>query len=411
MKTKVFTILLSAAMLITMVSGCGNKQAVSKPEQKVKNVKVFTAQKASIVVENDFAGEIKAVEETGVIAKTPGKIKQIFVKVGDHVKTGDLLFTLDSDDIAAQLAQAEAGVEVAKANLEKTKSSGYTQSLLQARSEYDQAKLSYDDATTDYTRSKMLFDSNALSKKELDASKTKYDMAKQRFDNAQKNLELVEKSSGPESTRISESQLAQAISNVQLIKAQLNNMSVRAPISGVVSAKNINVGEGASSASPAIVISNTSALNAEINIPEKLINKFSIGQKLTVAVQTLEGKTFEGEVSNINPTIDAATKNYKVKIKLLSKTEEIRPGMFAKITLDVDRRDNVITVPNQAVVAESGVYFIFVVKDGKIVKTPIKIGISNHKVVEITQGLNPGDNLVTEGQSFLADGEAVNVMK
>jgi len=407
---KFISLCLIISFIVLAFTACGNKKAEDQ-NGKSKNVKVASVKKDSIIVESEFAGEVKAAEETGVVPKMPGKVKEVMVKVGDAVKKDDVLFTLDSDDLKAQLAQAEYGVEAARASLQKTRSSAYSQSHIQTQVERDQAKLSFEDASTDYTRYSALFEINAVSQREMEAVKTKLDLAKQRYDSAQKNLDLLEKSSGPESIRIAESQLNQAIAGAELVKTQYGNTTVTAPISGFIAAKNINPGEGVSSAAPAVIISNTTELNAELNIPEKLINKFYNGQKLAITVQSLGSGTFDGEVASISPSIDAATRNFKVKIRFINKTEDIKPGMFAKIKVAVDSRSDVIAVQSQAVFAENGVYYTYVVKDGKSVKTPVKIGLSNNRLIEVTQGLNVDDKLIMEGQSFLADGEAVKILE
>ena len=91
--------------------------------------------------------------------------------------------------------------------------------------------------------------------------------------------------------------------------------------------------------------------------------------------------------------MDAATRSYKVKIKLT-----------------VDKRDDVVTIPAQAVFTENGVQYVYLVKDDKVVKTQIKIGLSNDTKVEVTQGLKENDSLIIEGQSFLSDGEKIKVL-
>jgi HlyD family secretion protein len=395
---------------ITILTACGNSATADNKEVQMKNVNVVTVAKSNIVVENEFAGEVKAGEETGVISKTPGKVKNLFVKVGDMVKEGDVLFTLDGDDLKAQLDQASAAVQAAAVGLDKTSNSGFQQQILQAQIDYDQSKSNYDDINRDFQKNQSLFEVGSLSKKEMDDTKSKLDLAKKKLDTSGKNLEILKNSSGPQSIDIAKSQLEQTEANKQLINIQLDNLSVKAPISGVVTTKNINVGEGVSMASPAVVISNTDNMDVEMNIPENLVTKFSDGQKLNVTVPSLDNKVFKSEVETVYPSLDAETKNYRIKIKLLDKSDLIKQGMQAKIKLAVEGRDDVIVIPNQAFTAENGVYYVLVVKDNRIVKTPIKIGLSNDRWTEVLQGINVNDNIVIEGQSFLSDGEQVKIL-
>lgn len=411
MKFKV-RILFIIIVCMAALSACSGKDAGSAAVNTEKrNVKVVSAKNSTITLESEFAGEIKPVEETGVISKVPGKVREVFVKVGDTVKKGDLLLSLDAEDMKAQLAQAESGVEVARRSLEKTSDSGFEQVLLQAQAEYDQAKLSYDTAKEDYDKFKVLYDAGAISKKDLDDLNTRLSMAKQRYDSAVKNLEISKGSSGPQSISIAKSQYDQAVANVQAIKTQMNNLNLIAPISGVITTKNVNVGEGVSSAMPAFIISDTSSLHAVVNIPEKLINKFYKGQKFPISLPSINKDDLSGEVDVIYPSIDSSTKNCKIKVKILNATEEVKAGMMAKIKLEIEKKENVVTVSNQAVITENGIQFIYKIKDGKVSKALVKVGMSNEKETEITEGLNPGEDYLVEGQSFLADGDEVNILE
>ncbi|HEX9061131.1 MAG TPA: efflux RND transporter periplasmic adaptor subunit [Clostridia bacterium] len=402
--------IISAGLILAMalsLSACGSKEASNAPEE-VKKVKTYTVKSSSISVKNEFAGSIKAFEQANVISKTPGKVKEIFVKVGDKVKKGDILFTLDDVSLRSQLAQAEAGLASASVSLEKARGSGYSQSLLQSQTEFDQATTSYNDVKANYERIKALYDSGAVSKKEFDSIKTSLDQATERLNSAKENLDLYTKSSGPQNIEIAKAQYQQSVASVDLIKSQLNDLTVRADISGTITEKNINTGEGASSASPAFVISNTDDIKVDINIPENLLDKFQKGQKMDVNVQSITNP-LKAEVDIVHPSIDSTTKNYKVELNLLDKPGGLKPGMLAKVNIEVEKKDNVLTLPNKAVVTENGVNYVYSVKNNKIVKIPSKVGLSNDTTCEIQEGIKAGDDIVVEGQSFLTEGQSVKI--
>lgn len=402
--TLIITIALGAALVL---SGCGSKQVSTQSPQ---NVKVITASRSDIDIQDEYAGEIISAEESGVVPKIGGKVTSVLVDVGTRVNQGDLLFTIDSTDLEAQLSQAQAGVELAKVNLNRTTGSGYSQSLIQAQSAADQAQTGYDNAKLNYNRFKLLYNAGSASKSDLDNLQTKLDSSLEQLNSAKQNLELLKTGIQSDSTKGSQKQLEQAEASVQLIQNELDNTKVTAPISGVVSKKNINVGEGVSMGSPAIVISNTDNLFAEINVPEKAIGKLSKGEKLDVTVDSME-KAADGIIDSISPVADTKSHSYKVKIKLLGSNNGIKPGMFTKIKVTVDKRTNVLAIPNETIVSDNGIQYVYTVADSKIVKKVVKTGASNDKFTEITEGLREGEQLIFEGQNFLSDGEKVNVVK
>ena len=409
MKLRLVAILIAIILLMQLVSGCKEKETAK--QDPIKNVKTVNVSKSSIILKNDYAGEVKASEEVSVVPKISGKANQVMVDIGTNVSKGDILFTIDSSDIMAQYNQAKAGVEIAKVNLKRAGGSGFTQSLIQAKTSVEQTRLSYEDAKLNYDKKKILFDQGAESKHELEAYETRMLAAKEQYDNASENLKLLKEDIGPDSVDGAQAQLKQAEAALQLIQAQLNNTSITAPISGVVSKRNVNSGEGVSPASPSIVISKTGDLVAEINITEKLINKVEIGQNIPILIESLNNKTYQGQVNNISPVADPKTRDYTVKIKLSNIDNKIKPGMFAKIKMVVENKNGVIAVPNQALISENGLQYAYIVKENKIKKTPVKIGISNDEVTEVVQGIIEGDSLIPEGQSFLTEGEKVNIVK
>lgn len=402
----IFTIITTIAVSFT---GCKKKETANN--DVIKNVKTAEVSRSTITIENQYAGEIKASDEVGVIPKASGKVSEVFVEVGDKVNKGDVLMELDSKDIVFQLEQAKAGVQAAEVNLKKAKGSGYTQSLIQAEAELEQARIAQNDASLNFERIKVLYEQGAVSKREFESAESGMLKAMEQYESAKKNLELLKKGLGPDSVEGAQAQLNQALASLRVIQNQLNNTMITAPISGVVSRRNANVGEGVSPASPAVFISNTDQLIAEVGIPETLINRLKKGQNMSVSVEALGNRILRGIVDNISPVVDQKTRNYTVKVKILESTNEVKPGMFAKIKLELEKKVDVIAVPNQGLISENDLQFVYVVEEGNVKKKYVEIGLSNETVTEIIKGLNINEILIIEGQSFLSEGEKVNSVK
>lgn len=410
MSYKKLLIILSTIIILLVFSGCSKKQETATPEP-LKNVKVLTVTKSNIQIEDEFAGEIVSLQQVGVVPKIPGKVTAVNVDIGSNINKGDLLFTMDPTDIQAQLNIARAQVESAKTGLKRAQGSGLAQSLIQSESAYEQAKISYDDAKTNFERNKTLYEEGAISKSEYESAQNRFSTAQTNFESSKRNLDLLNKQSGPDSIKSARDQLSQAIASLEASELQLEHTKVYAPVSGKVSKKNINVGEGVSTAAPAIEIVNDNNIGVELEMSEKIINKISQGQRLKFTIDTLQDTSFEGEITNISPAADNNTHFYTVKAQLTSSDPRLKQGMFAKTKLVIEEKNNIITVPNVAIVPDNGVQYTFVINNNIVKKTPVKLGLSNEKTSEIIQGLKEGDVVAIESQNFLADDEKINPIK
>jgi HlyD family secretion protein len=162
---------------------------------------------------------------------------------------------------------------------------------------------------------------------------------------------------------------------------------------------------------PAFVVIDVSTVTAEASVEEGMVEKIHKGQSVSVSVDAAGRVALRGIVDTISPAADPRTQGYTVKVRIDNAGDAIRPGMFARVSFPFAKRENVLVVPNSAVVTETGVDYIFVVADGTLRKIVIQTGISDESITEVTAGLKEGSSVVTEGQSFLNDGEKVTIAR
>ncbi|WP_446899671.1 efflux RND transporter periplasmic adaptor subunit [Clostridium sp. LBM24168] len=387
-----------------------NKKVVS--QNQTKNVNVIHAKFTSLSTTVDYSGKLAADKEVSISPKTPGKITALNVKVGSTVKSGDILFTIDSSNLEAQLEQQQASIDSAEANLDKTKSSGLEQQVVQAQQSLKTSKINYDDAKTNYDRSQKLYSSGAISKQELDSTKMKLDSSAAALSAAEQNLNLIQQKVGPESVEVAQAQVNQAKAGLKSIQTQINDNVIKSPISGIVSSVNIHEGEISPTGQASLTIIESSSIMSEIGIPDNMLSKIKNGQSLSIKIPSLPDKKFVGTIDTINPDVDSKTKEYTIKIKIDNKNGDLKPGMFSKISLPNETKNNILTVPNQAIKVENGVSYLYTVKNNKIKKISINTGLSNDKITEIISSkINIEDDIVSEGQTFLNDGDKVKILK
>ncbi|TGE34113.1 efflux RND transporter periplasmic adaptor subunit [Desulfosporosinus sp. Sb-LF] len=382
-------------LLIAVVFGgvYGLKQKKVVAEVTIKNIKTQKVTLASLSTIVDYASKFDPAQEVQVFPKTGGKVSSINVDIGDQVTAGQVLFSLDTAELQAQLQIQQAALATAQANLARTS--------LTSEQTLNKSQITYNDAKNNYEKTKTLYDAGAVSKQELDGTKTKYD-------NATIDLKAAQ---GDLASAAAAAQVEQSKASVSSAQIQLNNVTVASPISGIVSVKDVKVGGIASSQSGSVTVIDASNMMAEINVPDIVIGKIKVGQTVPVSINAAKDKSVSGVIDKISPNANSKDNCYLVKVKIDNSKRELTAGMFIKLSLPAESKTNILTVPNEALKIENNVNYLFVVIDGMVKKVAVSVGISNNKSTEVAGNITEGMNVITEGQSFLNEGEKVNMVQ
>ena len=238
-------------------------------------------------------------------------------------------------------------------------------SLAQAKAQYDNAKASFE-------RSDELYKFGGESKASWEAVKTQYEVAKLTYENLLENTTLV------------------------------------SPISGVITARNYDNGDMVAG-QPIFVVQQISPAKVIISVSENLYSYLKKGMPVSIELDAIPGQTFEGKIHRITPSIDAATHTFPVEVVIPNGKEQIKPGMYARVTMKYGTRQNIV-VPDRAVVKMlgSGDRFIYVYKaDGTVSYQKVELGRRMQDKYEVLSGIADGDEVVVTGQAALKDGLAV----
>lgn len=198
-------------------------------------------------------------------------------------------------------------------------------------------------------------------------------------------------------------------------KSQINNIKentiLRSPISGVVTARNYDAGD-MTGGQPVLTVGQlTPEVKVMINISENDLASIKAGQSVDVTFDAYPGREFQGKLVRIHPTVDAATRTFTSEVRIANPKEEIKPGMFARVTVDLGTQEHIV-VPDRAVVKQtgSGNKYVYVLKNGKTVSyEKVELGQRMDDTYELLGGINDGDTVVITGQTRLADGIEVEV--
>lgn len=408
MINKLIPLLLIAALALLPLAGCSKGQENTQTE---KNVKVTEAKKSSISISVEYAGKVTPIEEVTIASKLPGKAEIVNVDVGSEVQKGDLLFSLDTRSANAQLYQSKAAVDSAQANLVMSIDSSIAQQVTQLEAAAQQAQLQYDDAKRSYDRIQSLYSVEAASKQQLENAETYLKNAELQLNTAKGNLKILKEKAAPQTAAIASAQLEQAKAAYEAASVQVSDSTVTAPITGIVSMRNIDEGEFVASGIPVFTVINSSTVAVTLSVPDTVVEKLHAGGLVPVKITALPDREFSGTIDTISPAADPKTQAYTVKLRLDNPGYLIKPGMLAKVLLPLESKEAIITVPNEAILVEDSIQYVYIVESGKVKKTAVSTGLSNDKITEVTNGLSEGAEIITEGQSFLNDGDKVSISK
>lgn len=194
------------------------------------------------------------------------------------------------------------------------------------------------------------------------------------------------------------------------LQKQLRNTNIRAPFSGTITKKMIDVGSFLGNGSPVVEITDISSLKLTINVPERDILKFKQQQNVIVKADIYGNRTFDGKVSNISVQADKAH-NFEVQITVKNAAKDLMAGMYGSVSLSNNKSVSALAVPRKALVGSSKNPQVYVVRNGKAVLTSFTSGTSDGDYIEVVSGIQPGDRIVVKGQVNLQDNSKVKTTK
>lgn len=243
-------------------------------------------------------------------------------------------------------------------------------------SNLQQLKLQVENQKIEFNRTSQLYQVGGASKAE--------------YDNAKLQLDVLS------------TQLKQLMQNTQLV----------APISGVVTARNYDSGDMYSQGQPVLTIEQTNPVKVMVNISEVYYKQVFKGMPVDIELDAYEGENFYGKVTIVYPTVDQSTHTFPVEVTINNSGQKVRPGMFARATVNFGDKNHVL-VPDEALVKQIGAgdRYVYIYKDGKVSYNKVELGKHIGTKYEILSGVNPGEDVVIAGQSRLANGKEVEVVK
>ncbi len=228
--------------------------------------------------------------------------------------------------------------------------------------------------------------------------------------NYQRATELLQRNAGTVRAKDeARAALRQDEASLALAKAQFEKTRIVAPFDGVLGLRQVSVGQYLEAGTEIVNLESIDPLKVDFRVPEIYFPVVRVGQTIAIAVDALPGETFSGAVYAIDPQIDESGRSIVIRAMVPNPQERLRPGLFVRVALVHETRDNAVLVPEQAIVPIGGRKFVYRLIDGRVVQTEVAIGERIGTRVEIRAGVAAGELVVTAGQLRIGDGEAVRI--
>jgi len=401
--------LITVLALAFAIAGCMAKAPVDETAKENAPIPVQVTKAISGTVEADtgVSGRLAPSQEVQISPKASGKITNMAVKLGQYVKQGAVLFTLDQTDLMNAVKQAQASYELALANLKQSDNSS-NQALEQSKNAVDQAKQTLDDAKRNGLRTEELYRQGAVSMQQYEQAKTAVKNAEAAYANALQGFQAAQKMTGVGVSQASVNQARVALENA---REQLANATVRAPISGYVSRIEGAKGEIAGPQMAVVTIVDLDPLVVRAHLSESEITQVKLGSKVKVELPALKQEIMT-TVTAVSPTMDQQSKAYPIEISVPNPKGELKADMAARVKFAASETTKPsIVLPKKAVFEENGKKIVYKITGNKAQKLEVVTGAESSELIEITSGLTMGDMVVVRGQTLLKDGAAVEIQK
>lgn len=198
--------------------------------------------------------------------------------------------------------------------------------------------------------------------------------------------------------------------NLRLAEAQLAKTQIHAPFSGVLGLRQISVGSYLQPGQAVVSLDDIAKVKVDFRVPEVMADQLTVGQTIAITVDALSGRSFSGKVYAIDPQVETAGRSIALRAQIDNNDGLLRPGMFARVSLLLTSNANAIMIPEEALVPEGNTHLVFRVVAGKVEVAPVKIGQRRKGEVEILEGIQVGDVIMTAGHLKVRPGSDVMVL-
>jgi RND family efflux transporter MFP subunit len=335
-------------------------------------VELARVRKAEMAQQLTVVGNLIGDATVSVVPRAAGRLQDIFVRLGDQVRLGQRIAKIEDQELQEQVRQAEAAFEVSKATIRQR-----------------EADLSL--AKTNVDRARNLFQRELLPQQTLDDNEARFQAAVAQLD-------------------LARAQNTQSQARLDELKINLDNTNVVSPVDGFVASRAVDPGAFVGQNAPIVDVVDIRRVRLVVNVVEKDLQQVTLGDNANVNVDAFPGETFSGRIARVSPVLDATTRTATIELEIPNPGFRLKPGMYARVSIITANKRDALAVPANAVVDVNGRRGVYVAGEDNTARfRAIRVGIEEPALVEVLDGVEEGETVVTTGAAGLTDGARFTV--
>jgi len=396
---KTFVLLLLC--LLTLLPACSTDGSDAAKHPQAASPPAPLSIDASSVESRELQRHVEAVgtldpnEEVTVSNQVEGTVEQLFVDLGDAVRDGQVIAQLDTRELELNVHQQEAALQQEMARVGLTDAGAAFDEA--TTSQVRQAEAAFADARIRLERTKKLAESGVIAQQQLDAQQAQYDGAEAGV------------RSSRETVRNIRATIAARRAALALAQKKLADAKITAPLAGFIKDRPAAAGQFLKANSPVVTIVQNSPLKLHAEVPESAVASLRVGRPVEFHVDAFPERMFEGKITRLSPSVDQQSRTLKLEAVVNNADGVLKPGFFARVTIQTDRKDKALVVPTESLLNVSGIEKVFVIENGKVAERVVRSGARSGNDVEIIDGLHEGERIAKSNLSSLQQGREVSV--
>ena len=422
----------AAVSIILLLSGCSKESGEKEP---IVPVQVATVEKTTLQHTVTAEAVLFPLQQSAITPKVSAPVKTFYVSRGSQVHEGELLAVLEHQDLAAAAEDTKGAYDQAQATYEISTAADLPAEMQKAQLEAQAAKQMLDAQQKIYESRQELFQQGALPRKELDQSGVDLTQARNQYEMAQKHLEALQAIGKQQTLKSAAGQLESAKGKYLGAQAELSYTEIRSPINGVIADRPLYPGEMASAGTPLLTVMDVSRVIARAHIPEQEAALLKLGDKATVTISGItaigaepsssdkpnagksgdekssDDQPVEGKITVISPALDPNSTTVEIWVEAKNPHQRLKPGTSVQLSMLARTIPDALVIPvSSLLTAEDGSTSVMLAgSDNRAHQKTVKVGVRQGGQVQIMEGLQAGDHVVSSAAYGLPDNTRITV--
>lgn len=389
-----------AVTLVLTYGGCGDSGRTATAQETdphravTAEVEVITPSVRTLARQIELPARIEAFQQSTIYSRISGYLSRIAVDIGDRVSEGQLLAKIDVPELVDEYRELEARLAAKRAQRQ-----GATAELEGARAESGLQEVTF--RRVESVRDQ---EPEVMAQQAVDEARAKHESARAAVRMAESKIEQIDK----------DHQAVEA--SLERLKTLIGFADVRAPFAGVVTERFVDPGlllqTGTSSRAVQriVTVADMDRVRVFLDVPESAVPHVQVGDPVSLTVDAMPGRRFEGNVTRFARVLDPTTRTMKTEIVMPNPDWVLRPGMFGRAVLSLDESSGTVSIPAEALRVDGDSDFVYSVVDGRIKRIDVETKIGDGVLVEVTSGLVGNESIVVASKGPIADGSPANAI-